>query len=277
MAKNEKEALSTNQYALESISEVDLNDYFYFHKGEKEGQYILCMEYIQKHNYLHVVGLCETSFFEYESGDIERISNENIDEHRIEMDMKMNDIYRMDSQKVKQKLKEINYKTDIYLKNKEVQTYEISFNDKPKDSNPIFITVPLDDFTLNILVAYLQSIAFDIDEGWGIGEDDTVKLLGKYFSATRHEEHPVNPDGTFKGFCELQLFWNWEIVVCRYWEEIKEITCFYSDGLLEDMKKLHQEFEKKCEEYENKIPSLSENEELELLSKCQHYIQHIEN
>ncbi|EJQ36008.1 hypothetical protein IEE_05484 [Bacillus cereus BAG5X1-1] len=260
VAKNEEEALSTAQYALESINEINLNDYFYFHEGENEGKYILCRDYLKEHNHLHIVGLCGTAFFEYEWGDIERIPNEEVDNHRIEVILKHNNIYRIAEWNVRRKIKMIKDQQNIYLPNSELRLYKISFNDDPKDANddpkdanyePTFVKIPLDAFKLNVVIAYLQSLAFDIEEGWGISESDIANILVKYFSATVYKEEPLNSDGGFEQYCGVHLFWNWELVVCRYWDEIKEITHFNKDGLIEDMKKLHQAFEVEClEKYE---------------------------
>ncbi|EJR24913.1 hypothetical protein IIE_06380 [Bacillus cereus VD045] len=250
IAKDEEEALSTAQYALESINEVDLNDYFYFHEGENEGKYILCRDYLKEHNYFHVVGLCGVSFFEYEWGEIERVPNKEIDNHRIEVILKHNDIYKIAEWNVRRKIKKIKDQKNIYLPNSEMRLYKISFNDDPKDANneSTFVKISLDAFKLNVVIAYLQSLAFDIEKSWGISESDIGFLLSKYFSAVEYKEHPVAADGNFEEFTDVHLFWNWELVVCKYWDEIKELMNLNIEGLLEDMKKLNQVFNDKRNE-----------------------------
>ncbi|MFA2639486.1 hypothetical protein [Bacillus cereus] len=244
IAKDVEEALSTAQYALESINEVDLNDYFYFHEGENEGKYILCKDYLKEHNYLHVVGICGISFFEYEWGDIERVPNKEVDNHRIEVILKHNNIYRIAEWNVRRKIKMIKDQKSIYLPNIEMRLYKISFNDDPNDANNerTFVKISLDAFKLNVVIAYLQGLAFDIEEGWSISESDMAFLLCKYFSAVEYKTHPTEIDGSLEECTDMYLLWNWELVVCKYWDEIKEIVHFNNEGLLEDMKKINQNF-----------------------------------
>ncbi|MDA2150839.1 hypothetical protein PDN20_19455 [Bacillus cereus] len=250
IAKDEEEALSTAQYALESINEVDLNDYFYFHEGENEGKYILCKDYLKEHDYLHLVGVCEVYNFKYESGNIERVPGKELDVHRIEVKRKHSNIYNMAEWMIEKKIKSLKEKQNIYSPNGEIHLYKISFNHDPNDLNnePTFVKVPLDAFRLNVIVGYLQGIAFDVEIGWGISESDIAYLLSKYFSAVEYKEYPVAADGNFEEFTDVHLFWNWELVVCKYWDEIKELMNLNIEGLLEDMKKLNQVFNDKRNE-----------------------------
>ncbi|MGH0589696.1 hypothetical protein ACQVQY_27185 [Bacillus mycoides] len=250
VAADEEEALSTAQYALESINEVDLGDYFYFHEGENEGKYILCKDYLKEHDYLHLVGLCEVYDLQYESGNIERVPGEELDVHRIEVKQKHSNIYNMAEWMIEKKIKSLKEKQNIYSPNDEIQLYKISFNHDPNDLNndPTFIKVPLDAFRLNLIVGYLQGLAFDVEIGWGISESDIAYLLSKYFSAVEYKEQPLAADGKFEEFTDVHLFWNWELVVCKYWDEIKEIMNLNREGLLEDLTKLNQAFNDKWHE-----------------------------
>lgn len=243
VAQDQEEALLTAQYTLESINEVAQGDYFYFHEGENEGKYILCKDYLKEHNYLHLVGVCEVYDFKYESGNIERVPGEEIDVHRMEVKQKHNNIYNMAEWIIEKKIKNLKEKQNIYSPNGEIQLYKISFNHDPNDLNnePTFVKVPLDAFRLNVIVGYLQGLAFDIEIGWGISESNVAHLLCKYFSAVEFKEHPV-ADGNFEEFMDIHLFWNWELVVCKYWDEIKDLKHFNKDGLLEDMRELNQTF-----------------------------------
>lgn len=258
VAKDKKEALSTAQYALESINEIDLNDYLYFHEGENEGKYILCRDYLKEHNHLHIVGLCGIAFFEYEWGDVQRVPNKEVDNHRIEVILKHNNIYRIAEWNVRRKIKMIKDQKNIYLPNSEMRLYKISFNDDPKDANnePTFVKISLDAFKLNVVIAYLQSLAFDIEEGWGISESDIAFLLCKYFSAVEYMTQPTEIDGSLEEFTDVHLFLNWELVVCKYWDEIEGIVHFNKEGLLEDMKKLNRTFNDRWREIDR---SISEN------------------
>lgn len=250
VAKDEEEALSTAEYALESINEVDLSDYLYFHEGENEGNYILCKDYLKVHDYLHLVGVCEVDAFKYESGNIERVPGAELDAHRIEVKRKHNNIYNMADWIIEKKIKSLKEKQNIYSPNDEVQLYKISFTHNPNDLNnePTFVKVPLDAFRLNVIVGYLQGLAFDIEIGWGISESDIAYLLSKYFSAVEYKEHPLAEDGNLEKFTDIHLFWNWEFVVCKYWDEIKEIINLNRERLFEDLTKLNQVFNDKWNE-----------------------------
>lgn len=112
---------------------------------------------------------------------------------------------------------------DKFYTYKFTHTYDI----KP---SPIYFKSKLAPNTMDLLIAFIQFEGSDIDQEYGLGQEEVVPLLVKYYDGESAEPKK-------RGVTEINLYDNWEI-----WagvsDKVMGIELFKREGLIEDLKKI---------------------------------------
>lgn len=108
-------------------------------------------------------------------------------------------------------------------------TYKLShtYDEEPK---PIYIKAKIEPNTMDLLIAYIQFEGSDIDQEYGLGQEEVAPLLVKYFGCEIVSERK-------RGVRKIDLYENWEIW-CGVADKVMEIELFKSnrDAIVNDLK-----------------------------------------
>jgi hypothetical protein len=112
---------------------------------------------------------------------------------------------------------------DKFLTYKLSHTYEI-------EPTPIYVKSKIAPDTMNLLIAYIQFEGAEIKEEYGLGQEEVVPLLTKYFDVEVVSERK-------RGLYNIDLYENWEIW-CGVADKVMELDFFKSnkENLINDLK-----------------------------------------
>lgn len=86
--------------------------------------------------------------------------------------------------------------------------------------NYFYVTAPYDKDTMNALVAYIQHVAFGIDDTYGMDQSEAIRVLTELYECEIADE-------TESAF-EIDLFLNWEVWASA---DLITILAFEREGL----------------------------------------------
>lgn len=124
-------------------------------------------------------------------------------------------------------IEKVNKQKNIYKKKENVYVLRHTHDISPR---PVIIKSNLSSNTMDLLVAYLQFKADELQNAYDFDQVDMADFLVKYFKCEVLQSYDGN-------YFEIDLYENWE-----YWAgesaEVGKVKHFDADGLLDDIEVL---------------------------------------